>query len=67
MVKVEEKSNEITAVPELLDMLDVEGSVITADAMSCQKVITAKIAARKAEYVIGLKGNQGSLLEDVRL
>jgi predicted transposase YbfD/YdcC len=66
-IKVEEKSNEITAVPELLDMLDVEGSIITADAMCCQKAITAKIAERKAEYVIGLKGNQGSLLEDVRL
>jgi predicted transposase YbfD/YdcC len=65
-IKVEEKTNEITAVPELLDMLDVEGSIITADAMSCQKAITAKIVECKADYVIGLKGNQGSLLEDVK-
>jgi predicted transposase YbfD/YdcC len=66
-IKVEEKTNEITAVPELLDMLDIEGSIITADAMSCQKTITAKIAERHADYVIGLKGNQGSLLEDAKL
>ena len=66
-IKVEEKTNEITAVPELLDMLDIEGSIITADAMSCQKAITAKIAERQADYVIGLKGNQGSLLEDTKL
>jgi hypothetical protein len=50
-IKVEEKTNEITAVPELLDMLDVEGSIITADAMSCQKAITAKISERQADYV----------------
>jgi predicted transposase YbfD/YdcC len=66
-ITVDEKTNEITAVPELLDMLDVEGSVITADAMSCQKAITAKITEKKADYVIGLKGNQSSLLEDARL
>jgi predicted transposase YbfD/YdcC len=66
-VKVEEKTNEITAVPELLDMLDVKGSIITADAMSCQKTITSKITEKKADYVISLKGNQSSLLEDVRL
>jgi predicted transposase YbfD/YdcC len=66
-LKVEEKTNEITAVPELLDMLDVEGSIITADAMSCQKAITAKITERHADYVIGLKGNQGNLLEDAKL
>jgi predicted transposase YbfD/YdcC len=66
-LKVEDKTNEITAVPELLDMLDVEGSIVTADAMSCQKAITAKITERHADYVIGLKGNQGSLLEDAKL
>jgi predicted transposase YbfD/YdcC len=66
-IKVEEKTNEITAVPELLDMLDVEGSIITADAMSCQKAIVSKIVERHADYVIGLKGNQGSLLEDAKL
>ena len=66
-LKVEDKTNEITAVPELLDMLDIEGSIITADAMSCQKAITAKIAERHADYVIGLKGNQSGLLEDTKL
>lgn len=61
---VEEKSNEITAVPELLDVLDIKNSVITADAMSCQKEITKKIVGKGADYVIGLKGNQPNLLED---
>jgi len=63
-LKTEEKSNEITAVPELLDMLDIEGSIITADAMSCQKTIVEKITAKKADYVINLKGNQRSLYKD---
>jgi len=66
-IKTEDKSNEITAVPELLDTLDVEGSVITADAMSCQKAIVEKIADKKADYVINLKGNQCSLHNDVKL
>jgi len=66
-VKTEEKSNEITAVPQLLDMLNVEGCVITADAMSCQKDIAKKITKKKADYVLGLKGNQNSLHEDVKL
>ena len=66
-IKVDEKTNEITAVPELLDMLDVEGSIITIDAMGCQKAIVSKIVEGKADYVIGLKGNQGSLYEDVKL
>jgi predicted transposase YbfD/YdcC len=66
-IKVEEKTNEIAAVPELLDMLDVESSIITADAMICQKAIVAKITDKKADYLIGLKGNQSALLEDVRL
>ncbi|MDR1914597.1 MAG: ISAs1 family transposase, partial [Clostridiales bacterium] len=64
-IKTEEKSNEITAVPELLDMLNVEGSIITADAISRQKSIVAKITEKKADYLIGLKGNQGTLREDV--
>ena len=63
----EEKSNEITAVPELLDSLNVAGSIVTADAMSCQKTIVQKICGKRAEYVIGLKGNQPALLEDVSL
>lgn len=55
------KSNEITAVPALLDMLDVSGCIVTADAMSCQKAITAKITESHADYVIGLKDNQPML------
>ena len=65
-IKVDEKTNEITAIPELLDMLDVESSTITVDAMGCQKAIVSKIIENKADYVIGLKGNQGNLFEDVR-
>jgi len=66
-IKVEEKTNEIVAIPALLDMLDVEGSIITADAMGCQKAIVSKIVDNNANYVIGLKGNQGSLFEDAKL
>ena len=63
----EEKSNEITAVPELLDSLNIEHSIVTADAMSCQKKIVKKIREGGADYVIGLKGNQPALLENVSL
>ena len=66
-VKVAEKSNEITAIPKLLDMLAVEGAIITIDAMGCQRAIAQKIIEKKADYVCGLKGNQGSLREDVDL
>lgn len=66
-IKTDEKSNEITAVPELLDMLDISGAIITADAMSCQTKIVGKITEKEADYVIGLKGNQSTLQEDVRL
>ncbi len=63
----EEKSNEITAIPELIDMLDIEGSTVTVDAMGCQKQIAAKIREKGADYVLGLKGNQPALLSDVKL
>lgn len=63
-INVEEKTNEITAVPELLDLIDIEGAIITADAMSCQKKITEKIIQKKADYVIGLKQNQPMLYKD---
>lgn len=66
-IVTDEKSNEITAVPELLDSLNIENSIVTADAMSCQKEIIRRIRAGKAEYVIGLKGNQPALLEDISL
>lgn len=49
---VDEKTNEITAVPELLELLDIEGTIITADAMSCQKEIVRKIREKGADYVI---------------
>ena len=61
---VEEKTNEITAVPELLDLIDVEGAVVTADAMSCQKKIVEKITEKNADYIIGLKQNQHALYRD---
>lgn len=61
-VTVEEKSNEITAIPELLDLIDVKGDIVTAD-----KEIVKKISEKKADYVIGLKGNQGTLYSDAEL
>ena len=64
---VDEKSNEIRAVPELLELIDVEGSIVTADAMNCQKEITKKISDNKADYVIGLKENQYALYHDAEL
>ena len=65
--KVDDKSNEITAIPELLALLSIEGAIITIDAMGCQRKICQQIIAQKADYVIGLKGNQGSLHDDVAL
>jgi predicted transposase YbfD/YdcC len=66
-VKVAEKSNEIIAIPKLLDMLAIEGAIITIDAMGCQRDIAQKVIDKKADYVLALKGNQGSLREDVEL
>ena len=63
-VKTEEKSNEITAIPELLKVLDISGSIVTIDAMGCQKKIVDQIIAQGGDYVIGLKGNQGNLLKE---
>jgi predicted transposase YbfD/YdcC len=60
-LRTAEKSNEITAIPELLNSLVLKGCVVTTDAMGCQTVITAKIRERKGDYVLGLKGNQGTL------
>ena len=64
---VAEKSNEITAIPELLDLLAIKGAIVTIDAMGCQKKIAEKIVDRGADYVLGLKGNQGTLRDDVEL
>lgn len=66
-VKVAEKSNEIIAIPRLLDMLAIEDAIVTIDAMGCQRDIAQKVVEKKADYVLALKGNQGSLREDVEL
>lgn len=66
-VKVAEKSNEIVAIPKLLDMLSIEGAIVTIDAMGCQRDIAKKIIEKKADYILALKGNQGTLLDDVEL
>ena len=65
--KTRDKSNEITAIPELLDMLCVEGSIITIDAMGTQTAIAEKIVDGGADYILALKGNQGTLLQDAEL
>ena len=66
-VKVSEKSNEIVAIPRLLDMLSIDGAIVTIDAMGCQRGIAQKIIDKKADYVRALKGNQGTLREDVEV
>jgi len=65
--RVSEKSNEITAIPGLLDMLNIKGQIITTDAMGTQVEIVKIIRKKQADYVLALKGNQGSLHEDVAL
>ena len=65
--KVDEKSNEITAIPELLQVLEISGCIITIDAMGCQKEIAADIVEQDADYVLALKENHGNLYEDVEL
>ena len=65
--RVDEKSNEIPAVPQLLDFIDVHNCTITSDAMSCQKKTVQKICEKNCNYVICLKGNQEALYEDVKL
>ena len=66
-VKVAEKSNEIIAIPKLLEMLAIEGAIITIDAIGCQRDIAQKVIDKKADYVLALKDNQSSLREDVEL
>jgi predicted transposase YbfD/YdcC len=63
-VKVDEKSNEITAIPQLLEALEIAGCIVTIDAIGCQTDITEKIVERGADYVLGLKENQGNLYAD---
>src|SRR6185437_4588269 len=64
-IKTKEKSNEITAIPELLDLIDVKGSTVTIDAMGCQQEIAKKIVSKEANYVLSLKENQPTLYSDV--
>jgi predicted transposase YbfD/YdcC len=64
--KVDEKSNEITAIPKLLEALELAGTVVTIDAMGCQREIASGIIAKKADYVLAVKDNQGLLAEQVR-
>ncbi len=66
-IKTEEKSNEITAIPNLLKLLEISGCIVTIDAMGCQKSIAKEIRQQDADYVLALKGNQGSFHEDVKL
>ena len=63
--KVDEKSNEITAIPELLEVLDVTGCIVTIDAMGCQREIAEKIVSQQADYMLAVKGNQGTLAQDI--
>lgn len=66
-VATDEKSNEITAIPQLLEILDLQEAIVTIDAAGCQKTIAAQIVQQGGDYVLALKGNQGKLFDDVRL
>jgi predicted transposase YbfD/YdcC len=65
-VAVERKSNEIEAIPRLLELLDLHGALVTLDAMGCQKVIAAKIVSGGGDYVLTVKENQEHLLDDIQ-
>jgi predicted transposase YbfD/YdcC len=64
--KVDAKSNEITAIPKLLAALELSGTVVTIDAMGCQRAIAEKIVGKKADYILAVKENQGHLLEEIK-
>jgi predicted transposase YbfD/YdcC len=64
--KVDDKSNEITAIPKLLQVLELNGMVVTIDAMGCQRTIAQQIVAKKADYILAVKENQGHLLEEIK-
>ena len=64
-VATEEKSNEITAIPELLDQIDIEDAIVTIDAMGCQKEIARKITSQKGKFVIAVTGNQPTLYHTI--
>jgi predicted transposase YbfD/YdcC len=63
---VGEKTNEITAIPELLEMLNLKGAVVTIDAMGTQRAIAGKIVEKGGDYILGVKGNQGRLHDEIR-
>ncbi len=63
--KTAAKSNEITAIPELLNSLAIKGCIVTIDAMGCQKDIAEQIVKQKGDYLLALKGNQGNFHEEV--
>jgi len=65
-VKVDDKSNEITAIPSLLEVLAIKGCIVTIDAMGCQKTIASAIIDKEADYILAVKGNQGELHEQVQ-
>jgi predicted transposase YbfD/YdcC len=65
-VKTDDKSNEITAIPELLNLIDIKGCTVTIDAMGCQTDIAGKIIEKEADYLLAVKGNQGHLLDDIK-
>jgi predicted transposase YbfD/YdcC len=64
--KVNEKSNEITAIPKLLEVLSIEGAIVTIDAMGCQTEIVEKIIKKKADYILAVKGNQKQLHQNIK-
>lgn len=66
-LKTEDKSNEITAIPKLLELLDIKKKVVTIDAMGCQTAISKKIVDQGGDYIFSLKGNQGHLNEEVKV
>ncbi|MBF0518666.1 MAG: ISAs1 family transposase [Nitrospirae bacterium] len=66
-LKVDDKSNEITAIPDVLSLFDLKGITVTIDAMGCQRDIAQHIVSSDGNYILALKGNQGDLLDDVKL
>ena len=66
-IAADSKSNEITAVPKLLEMLTLKGTIVTADALNCQRAIAQQIIDQEGDYALALKGNQATLHQDVAL
>lgn len=64
-MKVSQKSNEITAIPKLLEVLAIDNTIVTIDAMGCQTGIAKKIVSKNADYILAVKGNQEQLLENI--